>query len=267
MCPVRTQSGRAGFRAQREPTDSIQPNVDTTHLPFQPPQTPHRLRQTWSRLLFAHWPVPAAEVQAKLPPGLTVDTLDGYAWLGVVPFTMEQVRFRTVRDHHRGFPTAHTFPELNLRTYVKAQDGRAGVYFFSLDAGSLLAVLGARLAFGLPYFWAQMNETVATDNTITYQSKRRFSTAEFEATYRGTGKPAAHDDLRTFLTERYALFVRRGGAVRTGQIVHAPWQLFEAEADIRVNTLPQSFGFTLPDRPPILHYSQQIDMQAWTLRR
>ena len=241
--------------------------MDTAHLPFPPPAGAHRLRQTWSRLLFAHWPVPAADVQAKLPPGLTVDTLDGYAWLGVVPFAMEQVRFRSVRQLHLGVPTAGTFPELNLRTYVKGPDGRAGVYFFSLDAGSLLAVLGARVAFGLPYFWAQMNEMVAADKTITYTSRRRFSTANFEATYRSTGREAAHDDLRTFLTERYALFVHRGGAVRIGQIVHPPWQLFEAEADIRTNTLPESFGFALPQRRPVLHYSQHIQMHAWTLRR
>ena len=180
---------------------------------------------------------------------------------------MEQVRFRSIRDRYLGVPSAHTFPELNLRTYVTAPDGRAGVYFFSLDAGSLLAVLGARIAFGLPYFWANMHETVAADNTMTYKSSRRFSRADFEATYRNTGKEAAHDDLRTFLTERYALFVHRAGSVHIGQIVHRPWQLFEAEADIRINTLPQSFGFTLPQRPPILHYSHQIEMQAWTLRR
>lgn len=241
--------------------------VDTPHPTVQPPQTPHRLRQTWSRLLFAHWPVPAADVQANLPAGLTVDTFDGWAWLGVVPFTMEHVRFRSLGDHHFGVPSARAFPELNLRTYVKAQDGRTGVYFFSLDAGSLLAVLGARTAFGLPYFWARMSESIANDGSIRYQSQRRFDRADFDATYCSTGTPAPQDDLRRFLTERYALFVRRAGAVRIGHILHKPWQLYTAQADIRINTLPQSFGFTLPQRAPILHYSEHIQMQAWTLRR
>ena len=211
--------------------------------------------------------MPAADVQAKLPAGLAVDTFDGWAWLGVVPFTMEHVRFRSFRDNHFGVPTARAFPELNLRTYVKTRDGRSGVYFFSLDAGSLLAVLGARAAFNLPYFWASMSETVANDGSIRYQSKRRFDRADFDALYRSTGKPAADDDLRRFLTERYALFVRRGKSIHIGHILHPRWQLTEAEADIRINTLPQSFGFTLPHRPPLLHYSEHIEMQAWTLRR
>jgi uncharacterized protein YqjF (DUF2071 family) len=228
---------------------------------------PWRLRQRWSRLLFAHWPIPAETVQAKLPQGLRVDTLDGTAWLGVVPFTMDRVRFRTAGQRSIRIPTAHAFPELNLRTYVRGPDGRAGVFFFSLDAGSLLAVIGARIGFGLPYFWARMQESVVGD-TIHYSSHRLVSRpADFAASYRSLNTPAANDDLSRFLTERYALYVRRFGAVQVGEIHHRPWKLDNAEVDIRVNTLPQSFGFTLPNRPPILHYSHEIEMEAWTLRR
>jgi uncharacterized protein YqjF (DUF2071 family) len=211
--------------------------------------------------------MPAEVIQAKLPRGLTVDTLDGAAWLGVVPFTMDRVRFRTAAQHSLRVPTAHDFPELNLRTYVTGPDGRAGVYFFSLDAGSLLAVIGARIGFGLPYFWARMREQVDGD-TIHYRSHRLIGPpAGYDASYRSLGVPAAADDLSRFLTERYALYVRRFGAVQIGEIHHRPWQLEQAEAEIRENTLPQSFGFTLPDRPPILHYSHAIEMEAWTLRR
>ncbi len=230
------------------------------------PQATWRLRQRWSRLLFAHWPIRPADVQAKLPQGLRVDTLDGAAWLGVVPFMMDRVRFRTVGEHAFGVPSATAFPELNLRTYVVGPDGRAGVYFFSLDAASLLAVAGARLAFGLPYFWASMQERVEGD-TIHYRSRRLHGPpARFAASFRSTGRPAPDDDLRRFLTERYALFTRRFGRVQIGEIHHMPWQLEEAEADIPCNELPGSFGFTLPDRPPMLHYSQAIEMQAWLPR-
>ncbi len=246
------------------------PFLDTSHRPWPKPAEPWRLRQRWSRLLFAHWPVPAAEVQAKLPPGLAVDTFDGYAWLGVVPFRMERVRFRTVGDRSVSVPKGTSFPELNLRTYVIAPDGRAGVYFFSLDAGSLLAVVGARIGFGLPYFWARMAEQIEGD-TVHYTSQRRLSGrhagGNFDGSYRPLGKPAPNDDLQRFLTARYALFVRRFGAVQIGNIHHQPWQLQQAEAEFRVNTLPQSFGFKLPDIAPLLHYSQQIEMEAWLPRR
>jgi uncharacterized protein YqjF (DUF2071 family) len=210
-------------------------------------------------------------VQAKLPAGLIADTFDGSAWLGVVPFTMDRIRFRSVGEHTFGIPTARAFPELNLRTYVRTLDGRNGVYFFSLDAGSLLAVVGARIGFGLPYFWARMSEEISASGVIHYRSERHFggshAPASFAAQYRSLGRPSADDDLRRFLTERYALFVRRFGAVQIGHIHHERWQLEDAEAEIETNTLPQSFGFTLPDRPPVLHYSNEIQMRAWTLRR
>ena len=230
------------------------------------PQRPWRLRQRWSRLLFAHWPVPAAAVQQRLPRGLSVDIFDGWAWLGVVPFLMDQVRFRTVGDHALGVPTAISFPELNLRTYVIAPDGRKGVYFFSLDAGSLLAVVGARVAFGLPYFWSRMQ--MEQQGSIThYTSQRRLGRpADFDSTYRSLGTQSPHDDLRSFLTERYAFFTRYLGQVQAGEIHHGPWLLENAEAEFCRNGLPGAFGFTLPDRAPMLHYAPEVHMQAWTIR-
>ena len=198
-----------------------------------------------------------------------MDTFDGWAWLGVVPFAMERVRFRTVGRHSVSVPSAAAFPELNLRTYVTGPDGRAGVYFYSLDAGSLLAVVGARVAFGLPYFWARMSETVDR-GAIRYTSKRLLSgggEVQFAARFRSLGTPSPEDDLRHFLTERYALFVRRFGAVQIGHIHHRPWHLEDAEAELERNDLPGSFGFTLPHRPPLLHYSHEIEMEAWLPRR
>ncbi len=231
------------------------------------PARPWRLRQRWTKLLFAHWPVPAGIVQQRLPAGLRVDTHDGWAWLGVVPFSMDQVRFRTVGEHSLGVPTAMAFPELNLRTYVVAPDGREGVYFFSLDAASLLAVVGARVAFGLPYFWSRMRMQAEGD-AIRYTSKRVLGApVAFAARYRSLGTPSAGDALREFLTARYAFFTRRFGAVQAGEIHHAPWSLENAEAEFEQNDLPASFGFSLPDRPPVLHYAREVHMQAWTVRR
>ena len=230
------------------------------------PQRPWRLRQRWSNLLFAHWPVPAPEVQQRLPKGLRVDTHDGWAWLGVVPFLMDRVRFRTVGEHSLAVPTAHAFPELNLRTYVLAPDGRPGVYFFSLDAGSLLAVLGARVAFGLPYFWARMHLQQQGD-TLRYTSHRLLGRpADFAGTYRSLGMPSPQDSLRHFLTERYAFFNRFLGTVQAGEIHHAPWELENAEAEFEQNGLPGAFGFTLPARQPVLHFAREVHMQAWTIR-
>ena len=230
---------------------------------------PWRLRQRWTQVLFAHWPVPPALVQARLPPGLTVDPFDGFAWLGVVPFLMNRIRVRTVGEHSLSVPGATAFPELNLRTYVRAPDGTTGVYFFSLDAGSLLGVLGARLAFGLPYFWARMESRAESkDGLITYQSRRLVGgNVRFLARYRSLGVPSPDDDLRRFLTERYALYLRRFGAIQVGHIHHGPWQLEQAEAELLQNDLPASFGLPGPDRALLLHFGPEVHMHAWTLRR
>ena len=232
------------------------------------PARPWVLRQRWSRLLFAHWPVPAREIQQRLPAGLQVDTLDGWGWLGVVPFLMDRVGVRVAGEFAVSVPGATAFPELNLRTYVRDVRGRRGVYFFSLDAGSLLGVIGARVGFGLPYFWADISSRLQEDGSMHYRSRRLVGgRARFAGEYASRGVTCAQDDLRSFLTERYALYVHYLGAVRFGEIHHAPWHLEEADADFQQNELPQAFGFTLPDRKPVLHYAPEVFMQAWTLER
>src|SRR5688500_15722341 len=122
------------------------------HRPWPVPPSPWIMTQTWSKLLFAHWPVPPEQIRPLLPPSVTLDTFDGQAWVGVVPFDIPNIRPRFLPP----IPTMAHFLELNVRTYV-TRDGKPGVWFFSLDAASRLAVEGARLAFHLPYFNAQMS--------------------------------------------------------------------------------------------------------------
>ena len=118
------------------------------------------MSQRWNDLLFAHWPIPAEAMARVVPPSLEVDTHDGWAWAGVVPFWMDRVRTRAVRSFGMSVPGTESFAELNLRTYVRSRvTGQRGVYFFSLDAASLMAVIGARVLFGLPYYWAAMQRS------------------------------------------------------------------------------------------------------------
>ena len=137
----------------------------------------------WHDLLFLHWRVPAELLQAQLPPGVALETFDGSAWLGVVPFRMVDTRFRWLPR----MPTAHTFPELNLRTYVRVGE-RRGVWFFSLDAASRLAVEGARFGFGLPYLTARM-QCERDGDAIRYRSERTDRRGP-PATFVGSWRPA-----------------------------------------------------------------------------
>ena len=243
----------------------------TAHRPYPLPAGPWRLSQRWNDLLFAHWPVSAAEITPHLPNGMEVDTFEGSAWLGVVPFWMDQVRTRVWGEASISVPGATSFPELNLRTYVRSRiTGLPGVFFFSLDASSPLAVLGARIKFHLPYFWSRMRLTNDSDGTIRYSSTRLLSrqSARFKGTYRSLGPPAppsAPGTLAHFLTERYCLFTGHRGRILVGHIHHLPWPLEPAEARMEVNELPQASGIPLSAIPPVLHFARSLRVYLWPL--
>src|SRR5688500_2141558 len=128
------------------------PRIDHSRRQYPPPSRPWAFRMTWYDLLFAHWPLPPSAIEGLIPPRLALDTFDGVAWLAIVPFGMRNVRPRCVPP----IPGVSSLLELNVRTYVTL-GGKPGVWFFSLDANSRLAVRGARLYFHLPYFDAVMS--------------------------------------------------------------------------------------------------------------
>lgn len=202
----------------------------------------------WADLLFLHWCVDAAHLQAHLPEGVHIDTFDGAAWLGVVPFCMQGTRARWLPP----LPTAGTFPELNLRTYVRVHD-RPGVWFFSLDAASRLAVFGARSTFGLPYFNARMSIAREGDalRYASERSDRRGPAAVFRGSWtpQGAHGPALPGTLEHFLCERYCLFVARRGGIACGEIHHAPWQLARAEVHLQHCDMTRLLGIDLAGPP------------------
>lgn len=222
----------------------------------------------WRDLLFAHWPVSVEVLAALLPktsPALELDTFEGRAWLGIVPFTMRGI-------HVRGWPPvpgASAFPELNVRTYVIA-NGRPGVWFFSLDAAHLLAVRVARSTFHLPYFDADMTVTPHGDG-VAYASWRTHSgggTAELVANYQPMGPVyrSLPGSLDHWLTERYRLFAADpAGRLMRGEIEHHPWPLQPARAEFRSLNMSRWLGLDLPDEPPHLLFSQRLDVRACRL--
>lgn len=244
--------------------------TQVAHRPYPLPSGQWRLTQRWNDLLFAHWPVAAEEIAAFLPAGLEVDLFDGWAWVGVVPFWMDGVKTRVAGEVALGTPGASAFPELNVRTYVRSKaTGLAGVFFFALDAASLLAVVGARTLFSLPYFWAEMSRTTS-ERGVEYTSRRLLTRtpARFEASYRPVGPvmaPSRPGSIEHFLTERYALFTLRGGRFAVGHIQHLPWPLQPAAAEIRVNGIAAAHGIRLPGSAPLLHFARSLDVFLWSL--
>ncbi len=234
---------------------------ETSHRPWPLPARGWVMGQTWDTLLFAHWRVPADAVRPLIPAGLELDLHDGEAWLGVTPFVVTGLRARGLPP----LPFVSSFPEVNARTYVTL-DGKPGIWFFSLDAGSQPAVEAARHGYKLPYFRASMGVT-ERDGWIAYESRRRDSrgpVASFLGQYRPVGAAfqAEEGSLDHFLTERYCLYALDGSTLKRSEIHHPPWSLQTAEAVIEENTMPPP-GVELPDDEPLLHYSERQDVVIW----
>jgi uncharacterized protein YqjF (DUF2071 family) len=239
----------------------------TEHRPYPLPKGTWALGMSWRDLLFMHWPVRADSLRPLVPPALKLDTFDGSAWLGVVPFRMTGVRPRFVPP----FPALSNFPEINLRTYVTA-GGIPGIWFFSLDAHNPVAVRLARATFHLPYFDARMY-CRPSDDGILYRSARTHRgapPAEFATRYGPSGNPfeSGPGTLENFLTERYCLYAADGrGNVRRGDVHHQLWPLQPAEVEVEKLAMTGQIGVTLPETDPLLHFSERLDVLAWPPRR
>ena len=239
----------------------------TDHRPWPLPRRPWVMTMAWLDLLFAHWIVEPEALHPQVPSGLELDTFDGRAYLGMVPFRMEHVGPRGLGWLPGRLPGPRSFPELNVRTYVR-RDGKPGVWFLSLDATDPLAVWGARTGFHLPYFHADI-ETRERDGWIEYRSRRRDrrgAPGELRARYRAVGEDieAPPGSLEHWLTERYCLYAADPqGRIRRGDIHHRPWPLFEAEAEIERNTVAEAFGLRLDGPPAWLHFARRLDVICW----
>jgi uncharacterized protein YqjF (DUF2071 family) len=233
------------------------------HRPWPLPVKPWAGRMRWTDLAFLHWPLDPAALRPLIPRGLELDTFDGKAWLGIVPFRMEASRVRFMP----AIAGLSDFPELNVRTYVRAGK-RFGVWFFSLDAANPVAVRGARTLFNLPYFDASMTVD-ARDTAVAYRSHRTHRDAppaDFVAAYAPTG-PTYHappGTLDYFLTERYCLFSQdRKGELGFLDVHHLPWPLQPATGRIARNTMTEALGITLSPDAPLAHFARGVDVVAW----
>ena len=214
----------------------------------------------WDELTFLHWRFEPDEVQRLLPHGLEVDTCDGSAWVGLVPFFL-----RVGLPHVRPVPWMAEFAETNVRTYVRSADGETGIWFFSLDAARLGAVVVARATYRLPYYWSRMR-IERSAGTIAYDCRRRWpgprgarSCARIEI-----GRPFAGHELTPldhFLTARWALYSAPRSGLHHARASHDPWPLHRAQA-LRVDDeLVRAAGLPAPPGEPLVHYSPSVEVR------
>ena len=240
------------------------PTPFSTHRPWPLPRGPWVMAQRWTNLLFAHWPVSSNALRALVPEALALDLFEKQAWITITPFYLSHLRPPGVPS----VPWLSEFPELNVRTYVTLDD-KPGVFFFSLDAGSALAVEGARVLFHLPYFRADMSVLSESDGTIAYHSRRTHDgapAAELRARYRpmGGASESALGSVDNWLTERYCLYaVDRERRIHRAEIHHRAWSLRSAEAVFEVNTMAEAAGVPVHGVPSRLSFSRRLDVVVW----
>jgi uncharacterized protein YqjF (DUF2071 family) len=213
----------------------------------------------WRDVLFSNWPASSDRLSSHLPDQLEVDEFDSTGWLSVVAF-------RTIHTRPRGFPRAlgMSFPQLDFRTYVTC-DGEPGIYLFSLDAPSVLSVIGGRLFHRLPYYNADM-EFLESRGTLRLESRRGHPGARpawLSATYEPLGEWFTPEprSLSEFLTERRRIYTQgQNGTVRFTDVRHERWDLSPVAVIMGASSLFQANGFDVPDTKPVHYYSPGVDV-------
>ena len=223
------------------------------------------MHQIWGKLLFMHWRIDERELRPLIPEQLEIDTFDGTAWIGIVPFTMWDIRaLPPYMPAVPGFSAAH---ELNVRTYVHYQ-GVPGVWFFSLDCNSPAAVLAARTFYHLPYYNADID--LEAGGTINYALKRSDEPpAYFQGCWNiGETVPFSHpESLEFFLTERYCLYSEKGGDLYRARIFHQPWPLQKAMLNSHESTMIEALGVKTFPGAPVVQYAEQIEVDIWGIKK
>jgi uncharacterized protein YqjF (DUF2071 family) len=233
-------------------------------LPVEPPVTVDRptMLQRWTDLSFVHWAYDPDDVRQLVPANLEIDTFDGAAWVGLIPF-----RLGIRRPGTPYLPWLSSFPETNLRTYVVGPDGRRGIWFLSLDAARLSAVLAARTTYRLPYMWAHA-DMQRRGQTVRYRGSRRWparGSVAYDLTIDVGASLRGLSELDRFLTARWHLF--SPGKLRlppTGldlvrtTVAHPAWPLHAARIEHLEETVLDAAGLPRPTTEPTALFSPGV---------
>jgi uncharacterized protein len=215
--------------------------------------------QRWSTIAFLHWRVEPAQMRSLVPPELEIDTFDGSAWVGLIPFRMH-MRF----PFDVPIPLLSSYPETNVRTYVLDPSGRRGLWFFSLDVSKAAAAVVARIGFGLPYAWSAMS-LHEEGPTVSYSAERREPARGVRSSITVTAQAAPWrepDELAHFLTARFRLFARGPLGLYSISVEHRPWTLAPAVADEVDDGLLESHGIRVVEKPDHVCASRGVDVRV-----
>ena len=236
----------------------------TDHLPFPMPERKHSLNQNWKGLTFMHWEVDPNILRKHIPNDLEIELFQGKAYIGTIPFKMENVRPRLLPS----VSLISNFPEFNIRTYVK-KNGKSGVFFLTLDAQSHVTCFYAPFAYSLPYRYAKCNFEKNDEGGYNWYSKRKKNGVSLKgkSISKGPILQAEKNSLEEFLFERYCLYVHHKGKTCRAYTYHEPWKYRIGEAEIIENTLTESYDLQIKDifNPDLVHISEGVEVLTWNI--
>jgi uncharacterized protein YqjF (DUF2071 family) len=246
---------------QHDSIDRISPTLE--------PDQQVLLHQNWHHLLFLHWEIPPQDLQALLPPRLTLDTYEGKAYVGLVPFTLTGVRPVLTPP----LPWLSAFHEVNVRTYVHLEGRDPGVWFFSLDASSAVAVAAARAAYHLAYYDAEITFNAGSGALpeIAFDSRRTDARGTLPANvhlnYRAVESPAAPatpGTLEHFLIERYILYSQdEQRQLYRARVHHQAYPVQRAEVLALDETAVWAAGIRREASHGIRHYAREVNVKVY----
>ena len=221
------------------------------------------LDQEWKNVCFMHWEVDKKIIASLIPKNLNIDLFENKAYIGVIPFKMQNVSPRWAFP----LPFISSFPEFNIRTYVKYKNKR-GVFFFTLDAQSIITCIYAPVAFGLPYHYS-IGKVKRQGNRYYWRSRRISNKNKLEGSCEAIGQEstAKPNSIEYFFLERYTLFTKHRGVLKRAHIHHKPWVFQQAKPKISSNSFIDGFGFDISNafKPAYCHISKGTKVKAWSL--
>jgi uncharacterized protein YqjF (DUF2071 family) len=211
--------------------------------------------QRWHEISFFHWSCDPVLLKRHVPPALRVDTCDGKGWISLTPFLLTGLRPPLVPP-----ALGLDFPETNLRTYVIGPQG-PGIWFFSLDAARVSAVLGARATFGLPYYWADMQVDIGARENLYYSNRGGRAKARIRISKEE--RIVEQSALDIFLTARFRLYSVMLGRLVTAEVGHPPWVLSRVRVVHFEETVRQTMGVEFPSQDFLAHHSAGTDTEIY----
>lgn len=225
---------------------------------------PWLVAQTEAELLFLSWPADPARITGRIPAGLTLDTFESQAWITLIPFRMERMRARWLPP----IPPFSRFAEVDCLTYVR-RGAVTGIWFFRIDAGTLVGSAMARWLFGLPYHHSR----VALDQEGEWRAFSSVGRAEgtgvrpeLRLRYRPRGQvfEATPGTLAHFIVERFVMFSQSGrGTLLQGREARPTRSIQECEVSVQQNTLPEAADVPGPAGDAVAWYCARSAIRTW----